>query len=180
MIEPTKEAGDLMEACIDHALQLVATVRGGDGSPDDVRALLANVPDGRWDAVIIALAAMVDPDARPTELLAWVAHTPPPAPDAPLPPIDAPPARPFAAKIGERLPREHGTPRGYWQHRDRQEDTCADCRAAYSVSRRPQACQDEYARLVAAGVPITEAAERTTLRALLRARARRDLRAVPA
>lgn len=52
------------------AAELVGTVR--DYGPDDVAAVLARVPDGRHDALAVVLAAMVDPDARPRQLLAWL------------------------------------------------------------------------------------------------------------
>ena len=32
------------------------------------------------------------------------------------------------------LPREHGTDRGYYQHRHRREDACAGCKAAHRVA----------------------------------------------
>ena len=51
------------------AAQLIGVVR--DYGPDDVAAVLARVPDGRHDALAVVLAAMVDPDARPSDLLAW-------------------------------------------------------------------------------------------------------------
>lgn len=173
MIEPTPEAGDLMEACIDHALQLVATVHG-DGDAGNVAALLASCPQGRWDAVLVALAGMVDPDARVTDLLAWMTPTPA-KPTTPAPLVTA--AR---APHPNALPREHGTPRGWRQHYDRGETACEECTAARTVARRPAQCQQEYARLRAAGVPIGEALGRSTLANLLRDRSRPDLRSVPA
>jgi DNA-binding NarL/FixJ family response regulator len=60
---------DLAQELVPIAAQLVATVR--DYGPDDVKAILARVPDGRHDALAIVLAAMVDPDERPSKLLAW-------------------------------------------------------------------------------------------------------------
>ncbi len=34
------------------------------------------------------------------------------------------------AEHGNAKPREHGTTRGYYQHTNRKEDVCADCRVA--------------------------------------------------
>lgn len=51
------------------AARLVAAVR--DDGPADVAALLAAVPEGRHDALAVVLAAMVDPDRTPAQLLAW-------------------------------------------------------------------------------------------------------------
>lgn len=55
------------ESLVPLAAELVATIR--DYSPDDTARVLARVPD--MSALAIVLAAMVDPDARPSELLAW-------------------------------------------------------------------------------------------------------------
>lgn len=60
---------ELAESLVPIAAELVGTVR--DYGPDDVRAVLARVPAGRHDALAVVLAAMVDPDKRPQELLAW-------------------------------------------------------------------------------------------------------------
>lgn len=62
-------SADLAEALVPIAAQLVGTIR--DFGPEDVAAVLAQVPDGRYDALAVVLAAMVDPDARPKQLLAW-------------------------------------------------------------------------------------------------------------
>ena len=55
---------------IDVAAQLVGSVR--DYGPDVVASVLATVPEGRHDALAVVLAAMVDPDRTPGELLAWL------------------------------------------------------------------------------------------------------------
>lgn len=122
------------------------------GTRPDVLAALADVPAADRDVLLITLAAMVDPDRDVIELLAWCSGdgTEPPAP-----------VRGF--------PREHGTPRGYYQHRHLREDACAECRAAHAVEGRPQICRDEFARLRAEGVPVIEAAQRTRLRDVLAA-----------
>lgn len=70
---------DLAQELVPIAAQLVATVR--DYGPDDVKAVLSRVPDGRHDALAIVLAAMVDPDARPSQLLAWTELGPVPSRD---------------------------------------------------------------------------------------------------
>jgi hypothetical protein len=60
---------DLAESLVPLAAELVGSVR--DFGPDAVADVLSRVPDGRHDALAVILAAMVDPDARPRELLAW-------------------------------------------------------------------------------------------------------------
>lgn len=62
----------LTDTLVPIAAQLVGTVR--DYGPEDVAAVLARVPDGRHDALAVVLAAMVDPDATPRELLAWTVN----------------------------------------------------------------------------------------------------------
>lgn len=59
---------------IDVAAQLIGSVR--DYGPEVVASVLATVPEGRHDALAVVLAAMVDPDRTPGELLAWM-DTPP-------------------------------------------------------------------------------------------------------
>jgi DNA-directed RNA polymerase specialized sigma24 family protein len=59
----------LADELVPIAAELVGTVR--DYGPADVAAVLARVPQGRHDALAVVLAAMVDPDARPHQLLAW-------------------------------------------------------------------------------------------------------------
>lgn len=41
----------------------------------------------------------------------------------------------IGSRVGRQrraLPREHGTDRGYYQHRHRREDACAGCKAAHA------------------------------------------------
>ena len=59
----------LAEQLVPIAAELVGTIR--DYGPADVAAVLARVPDGRHDALAVVLASMIDPDSRPSELLAW-------------------------------------------------------------------------------------------------------------
>lgn len=59
----------LADELVPIAAELVGVVR--DYGPEDVAAVLARVPDGRHDALAVVLAAMVNPDARPSQLLAW-------------------------------------------------------------------------------------------------------------
>lgn len=50
--------------------------------------------------------------------------------------IAGPPAKVGRKRAPRELPREHGTVRGYYQHRDRDDlPACAACRAARSVKR---------------------------------------------
>jgi hypothetical protein len=60
---------ELAESLVPIAVRLVATVR--DEGPRAVVKILRKVPGGRHDALAVVLAAMVDPDATPAELLAW-------------------------------------------------------------------------------------------------------------
>lgn len=124
------------------------------GTRAEVSRALAAVPAADRDVLDITLAAMVDPDRDVTELLAWCSADP----------DEMPPRR-----QSRRYPREHGTPRGYWQHRDYGDTACADCRAAHAVEQRPQICRDEYARLRAEGVSVIEAAQRSRMREVLAA-----------
>jgi hypothetical protein len=64
----------LAEDLVPIAAELVGTVR--DYGPADIAAVLARVPQGRHDALAVVLAAMVDPDRTPAELLDWVASGP--------------------------------------------------------------------------------------------------------
>jgi DNA-binding NarL/FixJ family response regulator len=78
------EPAQLADELIPIATQLVATVR--DYGPADVAAVLAQVPHGRYDALAVVLAGMVDPDRTPAELLAWSLGGPVPSREGPTPP----------------------------------------------------------------------------------------------
>jgi hypothetical protein len=67
------------DALVPLAAELVGTVR--DYGPDAVADVLARVPEGRHDALAVVLAAMVDPNARPQQLLAWMELGPVPSRD---------------------------------------------------------------------------------------------------
>lgn len=108
-------ASDLADALVPVAAELIGCVR--DYDPADTAEILARVPDGRLDALAVVLAAMVDPDRTPAELLAWTQVRIPPRP-----------------QTGKRLPREHGTLRGYRQHSP-DDPACAPCRAAHAEDR---------------------------------------------
>lgn len=69
----TADHSELVDALVPIAAELVGTVR--DYGPADVAAVLARVPAGRHDALAVVLAAMVDPDRTPAELLAWTEHS---------------------------------------------------------------------------------------------------------
>lgn len=141
------------------AHRLVHAVRTGTRH-DVVRAAAAagGTPDDPGYVLALTLAAMVDPEADVYDLLEWCSADP-----SELPAREQP----------RRYPREHGTPRGYYQHRDNGEVTCPDCRAAHAVEGRPQICRDEFARLRADGVPVIEAANRSKLRDVLAAHQKR-------
>lgn len=165
--DPTADAV-LMEDLLHHGARLAGTIR--DHGPDAIAPLLdpANVPGGRLDLLALALAGMVDPDRPVSELVAWSLPGAPPLRSR----SRAGGARPGAGR--PRLPREHGTERGWGQHRTHADPPCPDCRAAHKVTGRPRVCRDEFARLVAQGVAPTEAADLSTLTALLAAHTRRD------
>ncbi|SNR32795.1 hypothetical protein [Blastococcus mobilis] len=67
----------LAEDLVPIAAELVGTVR--DYGPDDVAAILAPLSPGHLYRLAIVLAAMVDPDARPADLLAWTVEGPVPS-----------------------------------------------------------------------------------------------------
>lgn len=78
--KPFGEVGDLVEALVPIAADLVVAVR--DHGPAAIRGVLLRVPDGIRERVInlpggtmgvlaVVLAAMVDPEARMTGLLGW-------------------------------------------------------------------------------------------------------------
>jgi hypothetical protein len=64
---PTQQ---LTDELLPIAAELIGCVH--DYGPAEVAAVLASVPDGRHDALAVVLAAMVDPDATPASLLAWL------------------------------------------------------------------------------------------------------------
>lgn len=47
-----------------------------DHGPDAVNAVLRRIPDTSRDELLVLLAAMVDPDRSPSELLAWTTAGP--------------------------------------------------------------------------------------------------------
>jgi len=111
---------DLAGELVPHAAQLVAAVR--DEGPDVVQALLAATPGGRVDALAVILAGMVDPDRTVRSLLAWSL-------EGPVPTVGHPPL------LSGREPREHGTERGYRQHRTADDPACPPCTAAHTAAR---------------------------------------------
>jgi len=60
---------DQVDSLVPLAAELIGSVR--DFGPDAVADVLSRVPDGRHDALAVILAAMVDPDRTPGELLCW-------------------------------------------------------------------------------------------------------------
>jgi hypothetical protein len=71
------ELGDVAESLVPVACRLVGAVH--DDGPADVARALADVPPDRMPALAVVLAAMVNPDRSPADLLAWVTwdDTPP-------------------------------------------------------------------------------------------------------
>ncbi|HMM95378.1 hypothetical protein [Phycicoccus sp.] len=68
---PTPEAlGDLAEALVPVAARLVGAVH--DEGITGVSRVLADLDPNHRTALCVVLAAMVDPDRTPSELLAWV------------------------------------------------------------------------------------------------------------
>ena len=133
---------DLVAECTLLGLRLAAALRHGDRA--QVNQLLEEVPGGRMDVLALSLAALVNPDLELSTTTGQVIS------GSRRPPLTGGP---------EPLPREHGTRRGYRQHRDREEQPCPDCTAAWAVARRPAACQVEYARLRSLHVSVLAAAE---------------------
>jgi hypothetical protein len=62
-----EQRGDLAEALVPVATRLAGAVR--DGDPHAVACLLAKVPAAAKDDLAVVLAAMVDVDRTPRELL---------------------------------------------------------------------------------------------------------------
>lgn len=62
------------EALVPLAAELIGTVR--DYGVDEIADVLARVPANRHDALAVVLAAMVDPDQSPANLLAWTTAGP--------------------------------------------------------------------------------------------------------
>lgn len=60
---------DLIDECRPVALDLVGAVH--DEGPNDVKAALARIPEGGEQAMLVLLAAMVDPTRTPGQLLGW-------------------------------------------------------------------------------------------------------------
>lgn len=67
----------LVDALVPVAARLVAAVRPDGGGAPAVTELLATVPQQRTDALCVVLAAMVNHQAAPAELLAWTDQLPP-------------------------------------------------------------------------------------------------------
>jgi hypothetical protein len=148
---------DLAEELVPLAARLVVAVR--DEGPDAVADVLAAVPvrPGEtlpaWDALAVILAGMVDPARTMRQLLGWSLEAPvdtlgshPPiltsAPAAEPEPV-VEPVEPVVRRGPGRppAPREHGTERGYRQHRTRREDACDPCRAAHLEHNTADATQ---------------------------------------
>lgn len=172
-------AAELFTDLAHHAGRVVAAVH--DEDPAEVDALLdpGTVPGGDLLVLTKVLAAMVDPQRTTAELLAWTQPRPQPLTAPPvLPPHPVEETLPIArlapAAGRPRHPREHGTDKGYGQHRTHRDPMCEPCLIAHRVASRPRMCQEEFARLVAAGVPLHEAAARTTLARVLEQRTRPD------
>ena len=98
------------------AAELVGTVR--DYGPDDIRNVLDQA-DGRLEHLAVVLAAMVDPDKTPAELLDWTTT-------GPVLSRDRPPSR-------HKGPREKKTPLTAAERRRRQNESnrqlkrCPEC-----------------------------------------------------
>jgi hypothetical protein len=111
-------------ALVPLAAELVATIR--DYGRDDWQAVLSRVPDDARDDMVFVLAAMVDADKTPSQLLAWTKK--------PVQSRDGNAREETVhGKSGKsrRLPREHGSARGYRQHVARDDmPACKRCSAA--------------------------------------------------
>lgn len=110
----------LVQQLVPVGCRLVGAVRDRDA--DDVAHVLATVPDGRLDALLVVVAAMVNPDRTARDLLAWASEEPPaepstargfrsidtpepvPADDPAEPPIELPGEREFARLLEAGVP----------------------------------------------------------------------------
>lgn len=114
------------------AAELIGTIR--DYSTDDVAAVLdrAEVPQEARPLVVV-LAAMIDPDASPRELLAWTEA-------GPVQSREKDPGQlrsEWGSQVRLQLPREHGSERGYYQHRRAKDlPACDSCRTAHSAANQ--------------------------------------------
>jgi hypothetical protein len=63
--------GDLIEALWPAAAHLVCLVHG-DGGQRDIHQALTRLTPAEKDALLVMLAALVDPDDRPDDLLHWI------------------------------------------------------------------------------------------------------------
>jgi hypothetical protein len=66
-----EERGDMVEDLLPQAANLVALVHG-DGGPQDVHQALARLDATQKEALLVILAALVDPDQPMTKSLGWV------------------------------------------------------------------------------------------------------------
>lgn len=74
-LDRQRELADAIEGpVIDAALSLVDAVHE-HGGPRDVAMILAGVPAEHRDALVVVLAAMVDPSRSIKDLLGWVNWT---------------------------------------------------------------------------------------------------------
>ncbi|PVC80551.1 hypothetical protein DBP19_36045 [Streptomyces sp. CS090A] len=71
-----EQRGDLAEEMLPVAANLAVIVHG-DGGPEDVQAVLAGLDDARRTALIVALAALVDPEQPLSRALGWLNPTGP-------------------------------------------------------------------------------------------------------
>lgn len=107
----------LVEQLVPVACRLVGAVR--DGDPADVAGVLKSVPSGRYDALLVVVAAMVNPDLTARDLLAWASEELPDEPpvargfravelpivsDDPDAPLELPGEREFARLIDAGVP----------------------------------------------------------------------------
>lgn len=69
-----EQRGDLAEAMIPVAANLVTLVHG-DGGPEDVQEVLAGLDAQGKDALLIVLAGLVDPDQPISKALGWLEFT---------------------------------------------------------------------------------------------------------
>lgn len=69
-----EQRGDLAEAMIPVAANLVTLVHG-DGGPEDVQEVLTSLDPRQKDALLIVLAGLVDPDQPISKALGWLEFT---------------------------------------------------------------------------------------------------------
>lgn len=119
--EEARRAGDTGERMVHVAGRLISLVRD-EGHVYEITAALRALKAGELEALAVTLAAMVDPDKTPRELLAWVTWD---EHGNPMPP----PVEPAQPTPAERWTQPCGTHAAFNRHIKRGERPCEACLA---------------------------------------------------